>query len=72
MDRKEILSRVDHTLLTPTATWEQVKRPDSRELVLMDDNVLACGHGLEQIAHMGQEEVWGGLQPGAGRPAGHA
>ena len=25
MDRKEILSRVDHTLLTPTATWEQVK-----------------------------------------------
>ena len=25
MDRKEILSRVDHTILTPTATWEQVK-----------------------------------------------
>lgn len=25
MDQKEILSRVDHTLLTPTATWEQVK-----------------------------------------------
>lgn len=25
MDRKEILSRVDHTLLTPTATWEQVR-----------------------------------------------
>ena len=24
MDQKEILSRVDHTLLTPTATWEQV------------------------------------------------
>lgn len=25
MDRKEIMSRVDHTILTPTATWEQVK-----------------------------------------------
>ena len=25
MDQKEILSRVDHTILTPTATWEQVK-----------------------------------------------
>ena len=25
MDQKEILSHVDHTILTPTATWEQVK-----------------------------------------------
>ena len=25
MDQKEILSKVDHTLLTPTATWEQVR-----------------------------------------------
>ena len=25
MDQKEILGRVDHTLLAPTATWEQVK-----------------------------------------------
>lgn len=25
MDHKEIMSRVDHTILTPTATWEQVK-----------------------------------------------
>lgn len=33
MDRTEILRRVDHTLLTPTATWEQVK--------------AACGAGRE-------------------------
>lgn len=33
MDYKEILSRVDHTLLTPTATWEQVK--------------ALCGEGME-------------------------
>lgn len=25
MDQREILSRVDHTILTPTATWEQVR-----------------------------------------------
>lgn len=25
MDQKEILSRVDHTILSPTATWEQVQ-----------------------------------------------
>lgn len=26
MDYKEILSRVDHTVLTPTAAWEQIKQ----------------------------------------------
>ena len=26
MERKEIMHRVDHTILTPTATWEQVKK----------------------------------------------
>ena len=26
MDRNEILTRVDHTILTPTATWDQVKK----------------------------------------------
>ena len=25
MNNQEILSRLDHTILTPTATWEQVK-----------------------------------------------
>ena len=44
--------------IRPAATWEQLKRPDSRELVLMDNNVLACGHGLEQIERMGREELW--------------
>lgn len=44
--------------IRPAATWEQVKRPDSREMILMDNNVLACGHGLEQIGRMGREEVW--------------
>ena len=25
MDQREILSRLDHTILTPDATWEQVR-----------------------------------------------
>lgn len=44
--------------IRPAATWAQLKRPDSRELILMDNNVLACGHGLEQIERLGREEVW--------------
>ena len=26
MERSEILKKVDHTILTPTATWAQVKQ----------------------------------------------
>jgi len=44
--------------IRPAATWEQIKRPDSRKLVLLDNNVLASDHGLEQINRMGSEQVW--------------
>lgn len=44
--------------IRPAATWEGVKRPDSREIVFLDNNVLASGHGLEQIDRMGYEQVW--------------
>ena len=44
--------------IRPAATWEQIKRPDSREMVLLDNNVLASDHGLEQIDRMGREQVW--------------
>ena len=26
MDHKELLKRVDHTLLTPTAAWDQIQK----------------------------------------------
>ena len=42
----------------PAATWEEIKRPDSREMILLDNNILASDHGLEQIDHMGHEPVW--------------
>lgn len=38
-------------------TWRDIKRPDSRDIVFMDNNVLACDWGLEQIESMGGEKV---------------
>ena len=38
-------------------TWREVKRPDSRDIVFMDNNVLACEHGLEQISDMIGKDV---------------
>lgn len=39
------------------STWRDIKRPDSRDIVFMDNNVLACEWGLEQIADMAGEDV---------------
>lgn len=44
--------------IRPASTWREIKRPDSREIILMDNNVLACDHGLEQIDDMGGKPVW--------------
>jgi hypothetical protein len=44
--------------IRPAATWQEIKRPDSREIIFMDNNVLACDHGLQQIEKMGNEKVW--------------
>lgn len=44
--------------IQPAATWREIKRPDSREIVFMDNNVLACDHGLQQIENMGDQPVW--------------
>lgn len=38
--------------------WEAIKRPDSRKIVFMDNNVLASSYGVEQIGYMGGEKVW--------------
>ena len=44
--------------LPPAASWEEVKRPDSREMILLDNNVLASDYGLDQIDRMSREQVW--------------
>ena len=39
-------------LIRPYRTWRDVKRPDSRDIVFMDNNVLACDYGIAQIQDM--------------------
>lgn len=43
--------------IRPYRTWREVKRPDSRDIVFMDNNVLACPHGIEQIRDMVGQNV---------------
>ena len=38
--------------IRPYSTWQKVARPDSRDIVFMDNNVLACDHGIEQMGKM--------------------
>lgn len=38
--------------IRPYMSWREIKRPDSRDIVFMDNNVLACPWGLEQIEDM--------------------
>lgn len=39
-------------MIRPYREWHEVKRPDSRDMVLMDNNVLASAWGLGQIEDM--------------------
>ena len=43
--------------IKPYMSWQQIKRPDSRDIVFMDNNVLAHEWGLKQIKEMGGENV---------------
>lgn len=43
--------------IRPYRTWREIKRPDSRDIVFMDNNVLACEHGLSQIEDMGGQNI---------------
>lgn len=38
--------------IRPYRTWEEIKRPDSNKIVFMDNNVLACEYGREQLRSM--------------------
>ena len=41
----------------PYRSWKEIKRPDSRDIVFMDNNVLACEHGIRQMEDMIGENV---------------
>lgn len=43
--------------IRPYRTWREIKRPDSRDIVFMDNNILACPHGIEQIQDMIGQDV---------------
>lgn len=38
--------------IKPYRTWNQLVRPDSNKLVLMDNNILACEYGIGQLESM--------------------
>lgn len=38
--------------IRPYMTWREIKRPDSRDIKFMDNNVLACDFGREQMIDM--------------------
>lgn len=43
--------------IRPYRTWQEIKRTDSRDIVFMDNNVLACSHGIEQMRDMVGQDV---------------
>lgn len=43
--------------IRPYRTWREIKRSDSRDIVFMDNNILACPHGIEQIRDMIGQDV---------------
>lgn len=43
--------------IKPYRTWQEIKRPDSRDIVFMDNNVLACEYGIAQIKDMISQDV---------------
>ena len=38
--------------IRPYRTWQEVRRPDTRDIVFMDNNVLAHDHGITQMESM--------------------
>lgn len=43
--------------IRPYQSWREIKRPDSRDIVFMDNNVLACPWGLLEIEDMIGKDV---------------
>jgi hypothetical protein len=39
-------------------TWDQIERPDTKAITFIDNNVLACDHGIEQIDRMAGRDIY--------------
>jgi hypothetical protein len=44
-------------MIRPYNTWQEIQRPDSSDIVFLDNNVLACDYGIEQMQQMVGQEV---------------
>ncbi len=42
--------------IRPYRDWRQLVRPDTDKLVLMDNNILACEHGIKQLAELAETD----------------
>lgn len=40
--------------LKPYRRWQEVVRQDTNKLILMDNNILACSYGIEQLAELSE------------------
>ena len=44
--------------LRPNETWQNIKRPDSKQIVFLDNNVLASDYGIHQIEELSKVGGW--------------
>jgi len=42
--------------IKPYRTWGEIVRPDSDKLIIMDNNILASEHGIEQLRQLSQTQ----------------
>ncbi len=42
--------------IKPYRTWQELVRQDSKKLVLMDNNILACEYGIEQLESLADSD----------------
>lgn len=42
--------------IRPYRTWQQVVRPDTNKLTLMDNNILACDYGIDQLRQISETD----------------
>lgn len=42
--------------IRPYRNWQEIVRTDTKKLVLMDNNILACDHGIEQLEQLAETD----------------
>lgn len=42
--------------IRPYRTWQELVRSDTKKLTLMDNNILACPHGIEQLRELAETD----------------